>query len=109
MYFYDREFAFKGMTGATRWINKAEFKASYDQKDPASGDVDMMMQELLLNRIILMPKYFHAVSSDIGKNSGGSTFTSKEEYDRILSMKRKWGKYFDYNFKRNIANINVKR
>ena len=38
LYFYDREIAFKGMTGATRWINKSEFKAKYSQKDPASGN-----------------------------------------------------------------------
>lgn len=52
-YAYDCEFKFVGMPGHIRWINKKALKATYDPDDPAASDVDMMMQELLHNRIIL--------------------------------------------------------
>lgn len=57
-YIYDREFGFKGMPGHIRWVNKAGFKAKLNEEDPATSDIDMAMQELLLNRIILLPKYY---------------------------------------------------
>ena len=31
-------------------MNKAAFKAKYNPEDPATSDIDMAMQELLLNR-----------------------------------------------------------
>ncbi len=108
LYNYTQEFCFKGMPGGIRWINKKAFKAKFDPKDFATSDIDMMMQELLINRIILQPRYFHSMSvKDV--NSGGATVDSKVNYQFRLAMKNKWGKYFDYDFKKNQAKINVKR
>lgn len=106
-YAYDAEFHFVGMPGHIRWINRTAFKAKYDPKDPAASDVDMMMQELLLNRIILQPRYL-CVKAGMDTNEGA---TRTREGHRILveSMKNKWGRYFGYDFKRNIAKIHVKR
>lgn len=108
LYNYTQEFMFKGMPGGIRWINKKVLKAKFDPKDFATSDIDMVMQELLMNRIILQPRYFHSMSiKDV--NSGGTTVDSKVNYQFRLAMKNKWGKYFDYDFKKNQAKINVKR
>ncbi len=108
LYVYDKEFSFKGMPGGIRWINKAAFKAKFDPLDWATSDVDMMMQELLMNRIILLPKYFHSDSIK-DKNAGGTTVDSATNRKFRLAMKNKWGRYYDFDYKRNIARINVKR
>lgn len=107
LYCYTQEFAFKGMAGHMRWINKDALKATYDSDDPASSDIDMVMQELLRNRIVLQPKYF-CVRAFMDTNDGAYT-TRQKHYDLIESMKNKWGKYYDYNYKRNIARIKVAR
>lgn len=70
-YAYDAEFKFVGMPGHIRWINKEALKATYDREDPAASDVDMMMQELLHNRIILQPKYMCA-KAFMDTNDGAS-------------------------------------
>lgn len=106
-YAYDSEFKFVGMPGHIRWINRKALKATYDPKDPAASDVDMMMQELLKNRIILQPKYL-CVRAAMDTNDG-AVRTRKGHEILVESMKNKWGAYYDYNFKRNIAKILVKR
>ncbi|MBR6982117.1 MAG: hypothetical protein IKH75_01065 [Ruminococcus sp.] len=106
-YAYDCEFKFVGMPGHIRWINKLALKATYDPHDPAASDVDMMMQELLKNRIILQPRYLCAKAMmDLNE---GATRTRQGHLALIESMKNKWGAYYDYNLKRNVARINVKR
>ena len=108
LYVYDREFSFKGMPGGVRWINKKALKAKFDPKDWATSDVDMMMQELLANRIILLPKYFHSkATKDV--NAGGTTVSSSLNNKFREAMKNKWGKYFHYDKKKNIGHIRVKR
>lgn len=108
LYNYTQEFCFKGMPGGIRWINKKAFKAKFDANDFATSDVDMMMQELLKNRVILQPRYFHSFSIK-DKTEGGTTVSSNVNYQFRLAMKNKWGRYFDYDFKKNQAKINVKR
>lgn len=108
LYVYDKEFSFKGMPGGVRWINKRALKATFNPNDFATSDVDMMMQELLQNRIILLPKYFHSQSTK-DKNSGGTTVSSDVNYRFRVAMKNKWGKYYDFDFRKNTAHINVKR
>lgn len=106
-YAYDCEFKFVGMPGHIRWINKLALKAKYDPKDPAASDVDMMMQELLKNRIILQPRYFCAKAAmDL---NDGATRTREGHLALVEAMKNKWGIHYDYNLKRNIARINVQR
>lgn len=107
LYNYNREFSFKGMPGHIRWINKSAFKATYNPQDPASSDVDMMLQELLTNRIVLLPKYF--LSNGIIDKNTGERDSRKDFYDLALDLKRKWGKYYSFNFKKNTAIINVQR
>lgn len=106
-YAYDKEFAFVGCPGHIRWINKTSFKAKYDPQDPASGDVDIMMQELLNNRIIIQPRYL-CVKAYMDTNEGAYRLRS-EHINYVESMQNKWGRYYEYNYDRNIAKINVKR
>ena len=106
-YAYDCEFKFVGMPGHIRWINKKALKATYDPDDPAASDVDMMMQELLHNRIILQPRYLCA-KAGMDLNEGASR-TREGHMILVDAMKNKWGKYYDYNYKRNFARIMVKR
>lgn len=108
LYVYDKEISFKGMPGGIRWINKRALKARFDPKDWATSDVDMMLQELMMNRIILLPKYFHSASIK-DKNKGGTTVDSSLNQKFRLAMKNKWGRYYDFDYRRNIARINVKR
>lgn len=106
-YAYDAEFHFVGMPGHIRWINKTALKAKYDPKDHAASDVDMMMQELRYNRICIQPRYI-CVKADMDTNEG-ATRTRNGHYILAESMKNKWGKYYEYDFKRNIGKIRVKR
>ncbi|MBO6267611.1 MAG: hypothetical protein J6N19_00535 [Clostridium sp.] len=106
-YVYHSEFEFKGMPGHMRWINKNALKAKYDRKDPATSDVDMMMQELLNNRIILQPRYL-CVDAFMDTNEGEQK-TRQRHLNVVEAMKQKWGRYFGYNYKKNTARINVKR
>jgi len=108
LYNYDREYGLKGMPGHVRWVNKTAFKAQFIIGDYAMSDVDMMMQELHKNRIILQPKYFLS-HGEMYTNAGGEKSGQKELNDMRLAMKNKWGRYFGFNTRRNIANINVVR
>jgi hypothetical protein len=106
-YIYDREFGFKGMPGHIRWVNKSAFKARYNPDDPATSDIDMAMQELLLNRIILLPKYY--CTTALMDTNAGAAEARKEHTDMTIAMHNKWGDYYVYNYRKNIANINVPR
>ena len=104
---YTSEFAFKGMPGHIRWVNKSAFKARLNTEDPATSDIDMAMQELLMNRIILLPKYF--LSSAYMDTNAGDTQNRSEHIEMTHAMMNKWGKYYDYNYRKNTARINVDR
>lgn len=110
-YNYDREFAFKGVCGSIKWINRKVFKAKYDKNVLDNYDLDMVMQELLRNRIVLQPKYLYANGVSVGTVAGGDSVgkTSKFQNDSIVNMKAKWGKYFEYDTEKNKPKINVKR
>ena len=106
-YVYDREFGFKGMPGHIRWINKKCLKAKFDLDDPAGSDIDMVMQELLYNRIILLPKYF--CTEAFMDTIAGTTVSRQKHIDVTIAMHNKWGVYYDYDYRKNVARINVKR
>ncbi len=55
---YDCEFSFKGCAGAVRWVNRPVFKAKCHKELEYNYDLDLVLQELLVNRVILKPKYF---------------------------------------------------
>lgn len=108
-YQYDREFAFKGIPGAVKWFNKAAFKAKLDLKVSENFDIDIILQELLNNRICLFPKYFYD-KGQIDKNAGGNSARKRaDQLASITNMKAKWGKYFQYDLKKNKPKINVSR
>ncbi len=110
VYNYTGPFEFKGTPGFCRWINKKALKATITPEDMAVSDVDMMMQELLLNRIILNPRYFVGLSHiDVPEGGSAEFGTSDETQNYVLAMKNKWGKYIDFNWKRNYWEIKVKR
>ena len=106
---YVSEFTFKGTTGAMRWYNKIAYKSRYDEKVYHNCDLDVMLHELLVNRIILRPMYF-CVDAKTDTNEGGnSSKTRQEQIDCANEMKRRWGRHFDYNFKNNKPKISVER
>lgn len=106
---YDAEFGFAGTTGALRWFNKKVYKSKFREEVYHNCDLDVMLHELLVNRITLKPKYL-CVHAGTDTNSGGnSSKTRQEQIDCAMEMKRQWGKYFDYNFKNNKPAIRVKR
>lgn len=106
---YVSEFTFTGTTGAMRWYNKKVYKSRFDEKVYHNCDLDVMLHELLVNRIILRPMYF-CVDAGTDTNEGGnSSKTRQEQIDCAIEMKRKWGRHFSYNFKNNKPRLNVKR
>lgn len=109
MYAYAGEFEFKGTPAGVRWVNKAAFKAVCRPEDDAASDVDIVFQELLKNRIILQPRYFIGNNIMYTNEGGSDGFSMNINKDFHLAMKNKWGKYFKFDYKRNIVKINVKR
>ena len=109
LYNYDKEFGWKGIPGAIKWVNRGVFQAKRDVDVVNNFDIDIILQELLVNRITLIPKYF-LLDSFIDTNAGGnSERLRQDQIDSIGNMKLKWGKYFDFDFKKNKPTIRVKR
>jgi hypothetical protein len=109
-YGYDGEFAFKGTSGSMKWVYKEAFKATFDPDVPYNYDLDIVLQELLRNRIIIKPRYI--VGKDKGDvNAGGDQEqkTASKRKDSISNMHRKWGSYFGYSIKNNRPRIRVVR
>ena len=106
---YDAEFGFKGTTGALRWFNKKAYKSRFREEVYHNCDLDVMLHELLVNRITLKPKYL-CVKAGTDVNSGGnSSKTRQDQRDCAREMKIRWGKYFSYNFDTNKPTISVPR
>ena len=106
---YGSEFEFKGTSGGMRWFNKPCYKSRFREEVYHNCDLDVVLHELLVNRIILKPKYL-CTKGGTDTNAGGNT--EKKRADQIACanlMKQKWGKYFSYNFKSNKPYIRVKR
>jgi hypothetical protein len=108
-YNYDKEFGFKGIVGAVKFINRKVFKAKYDPLVAENFDIDMTLQELLHNRIVLVPKYFYDKSRMDVNAGGNSERRRQDQIDSVMNMKAKWGQYFDYNWDKNKPNIKVRR
>ena len=106
---YQSEFEFKGTSGGMRWFNKKAYKSRFREEVYHNCDLDVVLHELLVNRIILKPKYL-CTHGGTDTNKGGNT--SKKRADQVACaeiMKSKWGKYFDYNFNNNKPYIRVRR
>ena len=108
-YGYDGEFAFKGTSGSMKWVYKKVLKARPDERCKYNYDLDLVLQELLLNRIILKPRYIICKDYQDVNAGGDSSKLRQDQIDSIENMKRKWGKYFAYDYKKNRPRIRVQR
>ena len=108
-YGYDGEFAFKGTSGSMKWVYKKRLKARPDENCKYNYDLDLVLQELLMNRIILKPRYIICKDFQDTNAGGDSSKLRQDQIDSIENMKRKWGKYFGYDFKKNRPRIKVPR
>ena len=107
---YTAEFHFSGMIGPIRYYNRKKITKSEYIQMSFFGDTDFVLQELLNNRIILRPDYL-VTDAQLETNKGGmnqkrNKAIQLQNYDK---MKAKWGKYIDFNPKKNVTMIIVKR
>ncbi len=107
---YTQEFQFAGLCGGIYWFNREWYKAEMDEKADVKEDTDKVLQELLHNRIILIPKYL-AMNAGIDTNEGGDNINKNMR--KIVEcneyMKIKWGRYYEFDEKKNTPKIAVKR
>ena len=109
-YLYQEEFKFNSMGGGIYWYNKECYQAQNDDKADCKEDVDKILQELMYNRIILMPKYL-AMYVKTDTNEGGDNINKNSKVIRECNeyMKLKWGKYYTFDDKKNTVTIKVPR
>ena len=103
---YNEEFRFQSTIGLICWFNKAGLKSRYDTNIRFKADIDFQLQELLYNRIIIVPEYFRA-KAIYDKNEGGNSVDKNTK--TIKYMKTKWGRYYEHNFKTNQSKAKVRR
>lgn len=106
---YNSEFEFKGTSGGMRWVNRSAFKAKPREDVEFNWDLDVVLQELLYNRVILKPKYFCSKGLTDTNAGGLSDKKRSQQIASINLMKIMWGKYFHYDFGSNKPYIRVKR
>ena len=107
---YNEEFRFQSTIGLICWFNKAGLKSRYDTNIRFKEDIDFQLQELLYNRIIIVPEYFRA-KAIYDKNEGGNSVdkNTKTINATVEYMKTKWGRYYEHNFKTNQSKAKVRR
>lgn len=107
---YTQEFQFAGLCGGIYWFNKEWYKAKMDIKADVKEDTDKVLQELLYNRIIVIPKYL-AMNAGIDTNDGGDNINKNTRKISECNeyMKMKWGRYYSFDEKKNTPKIAVKR
>lgn len=107
--FHSSEFLWKAITGGVCWFNKKALKGKYEP-DLLKVDTDFMLQELLYNRICIVPDYL-GLCAKHDTNKGGNN--QNKSYARLVNannyLKTKWGKHYDFDYKSNKTKINVKR
>lgn len=109
-YMYTGEFSWSGIPGAWKIVNRKVIKAKMDSTVYRNVDIDYVLQELLSNRICLCARYLCAMGKkDKITNSTGSIYSKKNIENSIDKMKIKWGRHFQYDEKRNVPKILVKR
>lgn len=108
---YNKPFSFIGASGTVIGYYKPNLKAIYDEKIDIKQDTDFVLQELLLNRIVLIVQYW-IVEHDTDKKAGGQQVGKNSEklYRNVEYIKAKWGeKIYDFDFDKNVTKIKVKR
>ena len=91
---YNKPFTFFGTAGAVMGFYKPNLKAVFDEKiGGQEQDADFVLQELLLNRIVLIVQYW-AVDHDTDTNKGGQQVGKNSEklYRNVEYIKAKWGR-----------------
>ncbi len=106
---YSQEFTFAGTSGGLRWFNKKVYKSRFDEEVGYCCDTDVVLQELLKNRIILKPKYLCSHGATDTNAGGNSQKTRNDQIASFELMKHRWGRYFDYQLKSNKIYIRVPR
>ena len=106
---YDREFGFVGTSGGLRWFNKKAYKSKFEEEIGYCCDTDVVLQEVLKNRIVLKPKYLCSHGKTDTNKGGNSSKSRQSMIDSFHRMKQKWGRYFDYDLKSNKIYVRVKR
>lgn len=108
--YYDKPYKFVGVNGGLKIFNKKVLKSRFEPSLKFLSDIDLQLNELLKNRIILIPNYF-CFQCSIDTNSGGSNnnkklsdFDSENEY-----MNQKWGRYYEMADGKSAGKIRVKR
>lgn len=103
------EFLWKAITGGICWFNKKALRGKYEP-NLMKVDADFMMQELLYNRICIIPDYI-CLYAEHDTNKGGNN--TNKSYIRLVEnneyLKTKWGRYYDFDYKTNKTKILVKR
>jgi hypothetical protein len=107
---YNKEYAFKGLIGGVCWYNKEFLKGKYDEKVKLKADIDFELQELLKNRIIIIPEYLRKLHK-YDTNAGGNTDVKNSVSVRgnVDYLRIKWGYHFSFNYESNVAKVNVER
>ncbi len=107
---YNEEFRFQSTIGLICWFNKSGSRSRYDENIRFKADIDFQLQELLYNRIIIVPEYFRA-RAIYDKNEGGNSVdkNTKTLNATVDYMKSKWGRYYEHNFKTNQSKAKVRR
>ena len=108
--YYDRPFKFVGVNGGMKMFNRKVVKAQFDTSLKFLTDIDFQMQELLKNRIIMIPNYF-CWQCGIDTNKGGNN-ANKSLHDFNVEnefMGQKWGKYYQPADGSSAGKIRVKR
>ena len=106
---HNSEFIWKAITGGVCWFNKKAIKGKYEP-ELMKVDADFMLQELLHNRICIVPDYIGLYAqhdTNKGGNNGNKTYTRLVTANNYL--KTKWGKHYDFDYKSNKTKLNVKR
>lgn len=109
--YYDRPFKFSGVTGQLKIFNKNALKTRWKEGLKFLCDIQLELEELLKNRIILIPVYFcNKAFMDVnegGNNSNGKSLAEFNSENDI--MKLKWGKYYIKADGGKAGRVNVKR
>lgn len=108
--YYDRPFKFVGVNGWLTMYNKSALKSRLNNELKFLSDIEFQLNELMKNRIVIIPNYF-CVVCDIDTNKGGSNDDKKlnefEIENEIVSQK--WGCYYRKANGNSAGSLRVKR
>jgi hypothetical protein len=105
---YHKEFMFAGTLGAVYFFNRNKVVGKFHNEASGVADAEFELQELLHNRIVLLPKYL-VVKAMYNKGSNTQNRNSQSVRDAALWAKLKWGKHFRYDVEKNKTAISVRR